>query len=233
MTLHKKILLGIAFFLLSVLLPTATFAADICRGYQSGSKTLESGICYYQRDVTLITPKPGAPATDYTTEKGWQSDGGNIKETCSQMAAADYHKNPKYHGISDDVMHCAPFPFGTPYKCCAPDNQKPIGPPVPCTLDKNGNCTQVSTGLGTIQVTPEAVVGDLFGILLGLSGGIAVVIIMISGYRIIFAHNDPEKLKGAREMLTSAIIGLLFIIFSITILRIIGVDILHIPGLSK
>ncbi len=47
------------------------------------------------------------------------------------------------------------------------------------------------------------------------------------------SSGNPEKVQAAREQLTSAVVGLLFIIFSITILQVIGVDILHIPGLNK
>jgi len=44
------------------------------------------------------------------------------------------------------------------------------------------------------------------------------------------SQGSPEAVKSATEQLTSAIIGLLFIILSFVILQIIGVNILHIPG---
>jgi hypothetical protein len=43
---------------------------------------------------------------------------------------------------------------------------------------------------------------------------------------------NPERLTGGKEIITSAIAGLLLIIFSTIILKIIGVDILKIPGLT-
>jgi hypothetical protein len=42
---------------------------------------------------------------------------------------------------------------------------------------------------------------------------------------------DPRKAKAAKELLTSAIAGLLMIIFSVYILDLIGIRILNIPGL--
>jgi hypothetical protein len=42
---------------------------------------------------------------------------------------------------------------------------------------------------------------------------------------------DPKKLQAGKELLTAAISGLLLLIFSVFILRIIGVEILNIPGL--
>jgi hypothetical protein len=47
------------------------------------------------------------------------------------------------------------------------------------------------------------------------------------------SQGNPEKVQAAREQLTSAIVGLLFIIFSLAILTIIGVDILKLPGFTR
>lgn len=90
-----------------------------------------------------------------------------------------------------------------------------------------------ATALGSISTDPAGFVKSIFSILLSLSGGVALVLIIISGYRLMSSQGNPERVQAAREQLTSAIVGLLFIIFSITILQIIGVDILHIPGLTK
>lgn len=103
----------------------------------------------------------------------------------------------------------------------------PVLPPV-CDLQKN----VCHTAFGDISTNPEAFVGKVFAILLSLSGGIALILIIISGYRLMTSQGNPEKVQAAREQLTSAIIGLLFIIFSLAILQIIGVDILRIPGLK-
>jgi len=44
------------------------------------------------------------------------------------------------------------------------------------------------------------------------------------------SQGNPEKLKKAQEMITSCIMGLMLIIFSVFILKLIGVNILKIPG---
>jgi len=46
------------------------------------------------------------------------------------------------------------------------------------------------------------------------------------------SQGNPEKLKKSQDMITSCIMGLMLIIFSIFILKLIGVDILKIPGFS-
>lgn len=95
---------------------------------------------------------------------------------------------------------------------------------------KTGTCTSVDTAFGQLGTSAPDLIKTLFGIILSVAGGIAVVLIIISGYRMILSQGNPEKLQEAREMLTSAIIGLLFIIFSVVILQLIGVTVLHIPG---
>ncbi|QQG44513.1 MAG: hypothetical protein HYW86_01180 [Candidatus Roizmanbacteria bacterium] len=65
---------------------------------------------------------------------------------------------------------------------------------------------------------------------LRLAGLIALLCIIYSAFRLQVSRGNPEAIKKAQEMLTSCIMGLLLIIFSVFILRIIGVDILRIPG---
>ena len=69
-------------------------------------------------------------------------------------------------------------------------------------------------------------------VVLGLSGGIAVLLIIMAGYRLITSRNNPEAVEDARQRLLSAIIGLIFIIISLVVLQTIGVDILRIPGFN-
>lgn len=110
--------------------------------------------------------------------------------------------------------------------------QDPI-PPGPCSAGANvkGECTKVDTGLGiSIGTDPKSLLQSIFGLILSISGGIALLLIIISGYRVLASQGNPEALKGAREQLTAAIVGLLFIILALVILQIIGVDILNIPG---
>lgn len=94
----------------------------------------------------------------------------------------------------------------------------------------NVRCIAVDTAIGEISTEPQKFVQDIFGIVLGIAGGIALILIIISGYKFMASQGNPEALKAAQEQLISAIIGLLFIIFSFVILQVIGVDILKIPG---
>lgn len=77
------------------------------------------------------------------------------------------------------------------------------------------------------------IIKDVFGKGIALGGIIALFCILYSSFLIQTSQGNPEKIKKAQELLTSCVMGLLVIIFSVLILKIIGVDILKIPGLGK
>lgn len=107
-------------------------------------------------------------------------------------------------------------------------------PDAPCLINKTTQlCDKIDTAIGTINITPQGFVSSLFSVILTIAGTGALILITYSGYVFMTSRGDKEKVAAARETLTSAILGLLFIIFSIVILETIGVDILKIPGLAR
>ena len=90
----------------------------------------------------------------------------------------------------------------------------------------------VNTALGCIPTDPSALASGFFKLGIGLTGGIAFMLILYAGVQIMTSAGNPEKMAAAKELAGAAIVGLLFIIFSVFILSIIGVDILGIPDLS-
>lgn len=74
---------------------------------------------------------------------------------------------------------------------------------------------------------------NLFRFGVGLGGLIAVFCIIYAAFQIQTSQGSPEKIKKAQELLTSCIMGLMLIIFSVFILKLIGVDILKIPGFGR
>ena len=101
------------------------------------------------------------------------------------------------------------------------------------STDKSGGCSGVDTAIGRISTDPAGLVGNVLAILLSVSGGIAIILIIAAGYQLVTSRGNPEKVKEARERITSAITGLLLIIFSVLILQIIGFDFLHLPGFNR
>lgn len=87
----------------------------------------------------------------------------------------------------------------------------------------------LNTAIGKIPCDPKGLAGKIFSLALGVAGGIALLLIIAGGYRIIASQGDPEALASGKEIITSAIAGLLFIIFSAALLRILGCNILGLP----
>lgn len=86
------------------------------------------------------------------------------------------------------------------------------------------------TALGCIPRQPEQIVKRILLLGLGMGGGAALLMILVAGFQISTSQGNPEQFNKAKEMLVGAITGLLFIIFSVTILQFIGYSILKIPG---
>lgn len=88
----------------------------------------------------------------------------------------------------------------------------------------------LTTALGCIPYTREAFTSALFTFLIGLSGGIAIVVMLVAIFQIMTAGGNEEQLKKGKELFTAAVTGLLFLIFSVALLRIIAGDIIKLPG---
>jgi len=87
------------------------------------------------------------------------------------------------------------------------------------------------TAIGCVQSDLGTFISQkLLGWGVGLAGIIAMLCIIYSAFQLQTSQGNPEKIKKAQELLTSCIMGLMLIIFSVFILRLIGVDILRIPG---
>ncbi len=107
-------------------------------------------------------------------------------------------------------------------------NQTEMSQCLKCTASNRA----VWTGLGCIKVSASGFVSTIMTIGVGLAGVVALLCIIYAAFLMQTSAGNPERLKKAREYLTNCIIGLLIILFSIFILRLVGVNILQIPGLS-
>lgn len=100
-------------------------------------------------------------------------------------------------------------------------------------IDSCLNCSVggIWTAIGCVPLKLTSFVNNkLLPLGVGLGGLIALLCIIYSAISMQISQGNPEKIKKAQETLTSCILGLLLIIFSVFILRLIGVDILKIPG---
>lgn len=86
------------------------------------------------------------------------------------------------------------------------------------------------TAVGCVSYDPTQMVSTLMKIGISMAGGVALLMILAAGFMFSTSQGDPKKVSDAKELMTSAVIGLLFIIFSVTILQFIGINLLQIPG---
>lgn len=98
-------------------------------------------------------------------------------------------------------------------------------------VNPEGNCTGgIDTALGCIPYETKGFTSALLGFIIGLVGLIAIVVMLVATVMIMTGGSNPEQIKKGKELFTGGITGLLFIVFSVTILRIIAGDIIKLPG---
>ncbi len=88
----------------------------------------------------------------------------------------------------------------------------------------------VWTAIGCIKREPQAIMQRLITVGLGISGGVALLTFLAAGFIFSTSQGDPKAYGKAKEMMTAAIVGIIFVIFSVTILQFIGYEVLKIPG---
>lgn len=115
-----------------------------------------------------------------------------------------------------------------PFRLC---NQVKFADVYTCQTCQNND--GIWTAVGCIPTDPMQMVKVLLRIGLLIGGGVALLIILAGSFILSTSSGDPKKTSEAKEMISSALIGLVFIIFSVSILQLIGVQILRIPGFGQ
>ncbi len=98
-----------------------------------------------------------------------------------------------------------------------------------CTLSGGSrtNCSNgIDTAIGCIQTDPVNLTKDLLRFVIAISGGIAFLLMLIGAFGMITSAGNPDNLAASRDRFVKAIEGLLFVIFAVLLMKIIGVDIL-------
>lgn len=104
---------------------------------------------------------------------------------------------------------------------------------VACMTGSGGTSSGVWTSVGCMKGNLASFIQDsvlVWGI--GLAGGLSLLCIMYSAFMIQTSRGNAEAIKKAQQLMTSCITGLMLTIFSVFILRIMGVTILKIPGFT-
>ena len=99
--------------------------------------------------------------------------------------------------------------------------------------DRVGNSyVGIDTGLGCIPFGSDGITKWILQAVVGIAGGLALLMLIIGGVQFVSSSGDPDAIEEARGKITSAIAGLILIIFSILIMKIIGIDVLGLPNLT-
>lgn len=85
-------------------------------------------------------------------------------------------------------------------------------------LDPSKADSQVVATINCVFVLYEQVLNAAFY----FAGGVALIFIIVAGYKFIRSSGDPKQVEGARKTMTFAIIGLLLILFSFAIINFIA-----------
>jgi hypothetical protein len=163
---------------------------------------------------------------------------GGVSETCCPGNTCD---------TSELTCTATPAYPGQPYSCLgqAQINLLPGQPPSVNTNPKNaiycsssGSQTDVQTNriytaIGCIPLdSTNSFLGAILKWAIGIGGGIAFILIIVASFMTMTSAGNPERLKAGQELLVAAISGLILLIFSVFILKVIGIDILQLPGLN-
>lgn len=100
-----------------------------------------------------------------------------------------------------------------------------------CTTDPDHPA--IATAIGCIRTNPAEFGQDFLKFAIGIGGGLAFLMMLLGAFQMLTSSGNPDTLKAGRERLTSAVIGLLIVIFAVLFLQIIGVDILKLPGFGR
>jgi len=92
----------------------------------------------------------------------------------------------------------------------------------------------IDTAIGCIPFdTQTSLISFILSWAIGIGGGVAFIMMLLAGFQIMTSAGNPDRLRAGQELLTSAIAGLILLVFSVFILRVIGIDILGITSLQQ
>ena len=90
----------------------------------------------------------------------------------------------------------------------------------------------IETAIGCIPVTdPTRLLTFVLPWAIGVASGTSFILMIIAAFLVMNSAGDPQKARAGKELLGTAIVGLMMIIFSVYLLDVIGIRILRLPGL--
>ena len=75
-----------------------------------------------------------------------------------------------------------------------------------------GQIANINTSLGLGREDPRTIAGNVINVLMGFLGIIAVIIILIGGFKWMTAGGDEAKVEEAKKLMTAGVIGLAIVL---------------------
>jgi len=88
----------------------------------------------------------------------------------------------------------------------------------------------VWTAVGCLSFMPAGFSQDFLILGIALAGGIALLLMMYGSFLLSTSQGNPEQAQHAKEVIMGAVIGLFMIVFSMVLLRTIGIEVFRLPG---
>ena len=107
----------------------------------------------------------------------------------------------------------------TPVVC----GQLVVEPASPSSGKNPCSATSCSTAFGDIDTDITKFAGKFLSIAIGIAGGIALILLVFGSIRVLTSSGNQQTLAAGRDTIIAAIAGLLFLIFSVLILRALGI----------
>lgn len=190
----------------------------------------EDILCYHQQECIppLVCKDPNE--SDTNTLKSCTMEGSDT--FCIGDSNCDY---PDY--ICDTTAHiCVDDPSYPPPPTdpIAFDLCKQAGPLQAqcevCVGTQDSPKHAMWTAIGCIPTSNQGLASALIKFGVAIAGGLAILLILFGAFTVTTSASNPQRLQVGREIVTAAIIGLVFIVLSVVILQYLGVEILQIPG---
>lgn len=166
------------------------------------------------------------------------SGNGTFKTTTKTLPEGSYNLFVYNSGDNQRLEGCSPaFTVGKigSKKATTVAKKQTCADTGDCSVASGKYCDNgsLSTAIGCVPLQLNTFINALLAWTAGIAGGIAFLLMIFGSLQMVTSQGNPEQLKKGREQFIAAISGLLFIIFSITLLQIIGADILGIPGFTR
>lgn len=210
------------------------FTAKLGNGWAAGDYNATAQI--YLKDLDTAALIPVSCSATFTLPNGMPTPTPRPK-LCygneAQLAQAD-------NDCSGDFINC---PWCDKVRSTTPTKRPEI--PIPnlkplcdqLNADFRGKCWEcqkkgeIWSAIGCLPTNFSDLINKyVFTTGVGIAGGIAFLYFLYGAFLILTSSGNAEKMEEARQIITSALLGLFLIIFSIFLLRTIGVDILQLPG---